>query len=217
MGIDNEVAGVLEMQPSIRPEAHELIKTLQGRGLTTYIISGDHVQPTRNIAKQLGVDHYFAETLPEEKAGLIDKLRSEGKFVCYIGDGINDAIALKSAQISISLKGASSAATDTAQIIFMDGTLAPFNKLLQITDEFEGTMRNNFLLSIGPGLANISGVYLLHSGIAASMGLFYAGTAVGLANTLLPLIRHQDAQPKKNRELKNQHHSKIRLFRKICG
>ena len=99
----------------------------------------------------------------------------------------------------------------------MDGTLAPFNKLLQITDEFEGTMRNNFLLSIGPGLANISGVYLLHSGIAASMGLFYAGTAVGLANTLLPLIRHQDAQPKKNRELKNQHHSKIRLFRKICG
>ena len=128
---------------------------------------------------------------------MIDKLRSEGKFVCYIGDGINDAIALKSAQISISLKGASSAATDTAQIIFMDGTLAPLNKLLQITDEFEGAMRNNFLLSIGPGLVNISGVYLLHSGIAASMGLFYAGTTVGLANTLLPLIRHQDTHPKK--------------------
>ena len=136
---------------------------------------------------------------------MIDKLRSEGKFVCYIGDGINDAIALKSAQISISLKGASSAATDTAQIIFMDGTLAPFNKLLQITDEFEGTMRNNFLLSIGPGLANISGVYLLHSGIAASMGLFYAGTAVGLANTLLPLIRHQDTHLKQieNPKIKN--------------
>jgi len=198
VGIDNEVAGVLEMQPSIRPEAHELIKALQGRGLTTYIISGDHVQPTRNIAKQLGIDHYFAEILPEEKAGLIDKLRSEGKFVCYIGDGINDAIALKSAQISISLKGASSAATDTAQIIFMDGTLAPFNKLLQITDEFEVTMRNNFLLSIAPGLVNISGVYLLHSGIAASMGLFYAGTTVGLANTLLPLIRHQDTHTKKS-------------------
>ena len=79
----------------------------------------------------------------------------------------------------------------------MDGTLAPFNKLLQITDEFEGAMRNNFLLSIGSGLVNISGVYLLHSGIAASMGLFYAGTAVGLGNTLLPLIRHQDTQPKK--------------------
>ena len=197
------------MQPSIRPEAHELIKTLQGRGLTTYIISGDHVQPTRNIAKQLGVDHYFAETLPEEKAGLIDKLRSEGKFVCYIGDGINDAIALKSAQISISLQGASSAATDTTQIIFMDGTLAPFNKLLQITDEFEGTMRNNFLLSIGPGLANISGVYLLHSGIAASMGLFYAGTAVGLANTLLPLIRHQDAH------LKQIENPKIKIFQQM--
>ena len=91
----------------------------------------------------------------------------------------------------------------------MDGTLAPFNKLLQITDEFEGTMRNNFLLSIGPGLANISGVYLLHSGIAASMGLFYAGTAVGLANTLLPLIRHQDTH------LKQIENPKIKIFQQM--
>ncbi|OAD18747.1 heavy metal translocating P-type ATPase [Candidatus Thiomargarita nelsonii] len=197
VGIDNTVAGVLEMQPSIRPEAHKLIENLQQRGLSTYIISGDHEQPTRNIAKQLGIDHYFAETLPEHKADLINQLRDEGKFVCFIGDGINDAIALKSAQISISLKGASSAATDTAQIIFMDGNLAPLNRLFQFTDEFERTMHNNLLLSIVPGVINISGVYLLHFGIATSMGLFYAGSTAGLSNTILPLIRHQDAPRQK--------------------
>lgn len=194
VGIDQTVAGVLEMQPSIRPEARSLIQSLQARGLTTYIISGDHEQPTRAIARELGVDHYFAETLPENKAALINQLRAQGKFVCFIGDGINDAIALKSAQVSISLKGASSAATDTAQIIFMDGTLTPLTKLLQLTDEFEQTMRNNLLLSIAPGVLNIGGVYLLHFGIATSMGLFYAGTTTGLANTVYPLLRHQDTK-----------------------
>ncbi|MEK8021090.1 MAG: heavy metal translocating P-type ATPase [Candidatus Parabeggiatoa sp.] len=204
VGIDNTIAGVLEMQPSIRPEAHQLVKNLQQRGLSTYIISGDHEQPTRNIAKQLGIDHYFAETLPEHKADLINQLRDEGKFVCFIGDGINDAIALKSAQISISLKGASSAATDTAQIIFMDGTLAPLDRLFQFTDEFERTMQNNLLLSIVPGAVNIGGVYLLHFGIAASMGLFYAGTAAGFTNTVLPLMRHQDAALQKPEKSNDQ-------------
>jgi heavy metal translocating P-type ATPase len=197
VGIDDKIAGILEMQPSIRPEAHQLVKNLQQRGLTTYIISGDHEQPTRNIAKQLGIAHYFAETLPENKAELINQLREEGRFVCFIGDGINDATALKSAQVSISLKGASSAATDTAQIIFMDGTLAPLNRLFQFTDEFERTMHTNLLISISPGVINIAGVYLLHFGIAASMGLFYAATTIGLANTVLPLIRHQDTQSPK--------------------
>jgi len=203
VGIDNVIAGVLEMQPSIRPEAHELVKNLQRRGMTTYIISGDHEQPTRNIANQLGIDHYFAETLPENKAALINQLREEGKFVCFIGDGINDAIALKTAQISISLKGASSAATDTAQIIFMDGNLTPLDRLFQFTDEFEHTMNNNMLLSVAPGVVNIGGVYLLHFGIAASMGIFYAATTVGLTNTVLPLLRHQDvslAKPDKSKD-----------------
>jgi Cu2+-exporting ATPase len=197
VGIDEQVVGILEMQPSIRPEARQLIKNLQQRGLTTYIISGDHEQPTRTIALQLGVDHYFAETLPEHKAQLINQLREQGKFVCFIGDGINDAIALKSAQVSISLKGASSAATDTAQIIFMDGTLTPLEHLFQLTDEFERTMHTNLLLSIVPGVINIAGVYFLHFGIAASMVLFYGATTLGLTNTVLPLIKHQNTSPVK--------------------
>lgn len=191
VSINNTVAGILEMSPSIRPEVPALIQTLKKRGITTYIISGDHEQPTRNIALQLGIDHYFAEILPENKAVLINGLREEGKFVCFIGDGINDTIALKSAHISISLKGASSAATDTAQIIFMDGTLNPLTNLLYFSDEFEHTMHNNLLLSVVPGVLNIAGVYLLHFGIAASMGLFYTGTATGLINTVLPLAKHQ--------------------------
>lgn len=196
VGVDNIVAGILEMQPSIRPEAQQLIHKLKERGITSYIISGDHEQPTRTIAQKLGVEHYFAETLPEDKAKLVTQLRDEGKFVCFIGDGINDAIALKSAHISISLKGASSAATDTAQIIFMDGTLAPLENLFALTDDFERTMKRNMVISLAPGAINIGGIYLLHFGVATSMVLFYGGTSAGLVNTIYPLLKHQDKNTK---------------------
>ena len=203
VGIDDAIAGVLELQPTVRPEARRLVTYLKQRGLSTTIISGDHEQPTRAIAKQLGIDRYFAETLPEHKADLIKQLRAEGKFVCFIGDGINDAIALKSAHISISLKGASSAATDTAQIVFMDGTLAPLARLFQITDQFERTMRNNFLISIVPGVVNIGGVYLLQFGMATSMGIFYGFTAAGLTNTVLPPSAQPTSSRCLNRSSKN--------------
>lgn len=197
VSVDHSLAGILEIHPSIRPEAIDIIQKLKQRGLSLYIISGDHEQPTHNLANQLGIDHYFAETLPENKAHLVKQLRDEGRFVCFIGDGINDAIALKSAQISISLKGASTAATDTAQIILMDGTLKHLEQLFQLADEFENIMRTNFLTSIVPGVICIGGVYFLHFGLAAGMATYYLGSAAGLSNSLLPLVWHQDEEPKR--------------------
>lgn len=197
VSVDSQVVGAMEVEPSVRPEAQGVIEFLRQQKISTYVISGDHNEPTRNVADRLGIDHFFAETLPEDKAKIIQRLREEGKFVCYIGDGINDAIALKSSEISISLKGASSAATDTAQIIFMDGTLNSLSKLFQVSKEFEGTMQNNFRISIVPGIINISCIYIFNFGIAASMGLFYAGTMAGLANTTMPLITHRETHDNK--------------------
>jgi Cu2+-exporting ATPase len=191
VGINQQLGGILEMHPNIRPEAVEIIQCLKQRGMKLYIISGDHEHPTRRMAETLGIDHYFAEVLPENKAKLVKQLCKQGQFVCFIGDGINDAIALKSAQVSISLKGASTAATDTAQIIFMDGTLNHMEQLFQLADEFEETMHTNFLTTIVPGVICIGGVYFLHFGIAMGMGLYYVSTAVGVSNTLWPLVKHQ--------------------------
>jgi Cu2+-exporting ATPase len=182
VSVERHIAGILEMHPTIRPEAANIIHKFKQRGFSLCIISGDHEQPTRNLANQLGIDRYFAETLPENKADLVKQLRDEGKFVCFIGDGINDAIALKSAQISISLKGASTAATDTAQIILMDGTLKHLESLFQLSDEFEDTMHTNFLTTIVPGVICIGGVYFLHFGLAASVTTYYIGSGVGLTN-----------------------------------
>lgn len=195
VGIDDAVAGIQELAPSIRPEARALVAWLHARGIEICIISGDGEAPTRQVAARLGVDQYFAGTLPQDKAAHVRRLREAGRCVCFVGDGINDAVALKSAQVSISLKGASTAATDTAQVIFMGGSLAPMRPLFELAHDFERTMRRNLLVSIAPGVANIAGIYLLHIPLGVSMAVFYGGTAAGLVNSILPLVRRQQPAP----------------------
>lgn len=192
VAVNQTMAGVLALEPTIRPEAEEVINYLKQRGMTLYVISGDHVGPTQNLAKRLGIDHFFADVLPERKADYVKRLKDEGRFVCFIGDGINDAIALKTAQVSVSLKGASSAATDTAQVVFMDSTLKKLPRLLMLADDFEGTMKTNLAVSFVPGVLIIAGIYVLHFGIALSMAVFYIGCFVGLGNILWPLVKHHD-------------------------
>jgi len=196
VGIDQELGGILEMHPRIRPEAVEVVQYLKQKGMQLYIISGDHEHPTRKLAKQLGIDSYLAEVLPEHKAEQVEMLANQGHFVCFIGDGINDSIALKSAHVSISLQGASTAATDTAQVIFMDGTLGHIEQLFNFADKFEKTMTNNLLSSLIPGTICIGGVYLLHITLATGVVLFYTGATAGLLNSFFPLLQYKDEKKK---------------------
>ena len=101
ISVDCQLVGVLEMLPTIRPEAYDIVQALQQRGIETYIISGDAEAPTRRLTQTLGIDHYFAETLPENKADLVQQLKDEGRFVAFIGDGINDSIAFKNRHKSL--------------------------------------------------------------------------------------------------------------------
>jgi len=194
VAVDKTLAGVLELQPRIRPEAKEIIDYVKAQGLSVYIISGDHEQPTRQLANDLGIEHYFAETLPDKKAELIAELRASGKFVAYVGDGINDAIALKQANVSISLRGASTIATDTAQIILMDGDLKKLKSLFKISRSFETNMRTNYLTSIIPGVITLSGVFFFHMGLFGSLFVYFSSKIFGLTNTMLPLVKHENKQ-----------------------
>ncbi len=117
VALDGKIVGAIELQPTIRPEAHDIIQRLHSRGLKIVIISGDNDAPTSRLADVLGIDRYFAEVLPEEKASLVSQLQEEGHKVCFAGDGINGSIALKSADGAISLRGATTIATDMAEIV----------------------------------------------------------------------------------------------------
>ncbi|MEK8015763.1 MAG: heavy metal translocating P-type ATPase, partial [Candidatus Parabeggiatoa sp.] len=197
VAINEQLGGMIELHPTIRPEVKSILRGLKQRGMSLYIISGDHEKPTQRLAMELGIDHYFAETLPENKADLIEKLQQEGRNVCFVGDGINDSIALKKANVSISIKGATTVATDTAQIVLMDGTLSQLDKLFHIASDFEDNMKNNFKISMIPGIFCIAGVYVFHFGVISGIAIYNLGLITGVTNAMLPLQQYHSESDKK--------------------
>lgn len=195
VAVDNNVIGAIELLPTVRPEAKAIISQLKQRPniKSTFIISGDNEIPTKKLAQELGIDSYFAETLPERKADLIEQLQQQGHFICYVGDGINDSIALKKSQVSVSLRGASTIATDTAQIVLMDQGLNHLNLLFDLADDFNANMNRTFGILLTPAIIGITGAFLFGFGIAYTVALNMIGLALGLGNTMLPLLK----EPKK--------------------
>lgn len=188
------LVGLLELHTTIRPEAARVIQTLRQRGLQLVILSGDHEQPTRRLAHALGIDHYIAETLPADKGKVIEQLQQAGKRVCFVGDGINDALALKKANASVSLRGATTIALDTAQIILRDQRLDALADLFVLADRFQANMQVNFWASTIPGIFSLAGVYLLHFGVFAAGCLAWSGLAIGLTNSMLPRWQQRHAR-----------------------
>ena len=191
VAINDRLGGAIELLPTIRPEARQIISTLRERNMSTYIISGDHEKPTKELAKELGVDHYFAETLPQKKAELIEHLQEQGKFVCFVGDGINDSIALKKANVSISLRGAASIATDTANIVLMDQSLKQLIPLFDLTQEFKSNMQRNFAITIVPAALNIIGAFVFNFGVTTAILFDYLGLTTGIFHSMWPVIKDQ--------------------------
>lgn len=188
VGVDDQLGGAIELQAAVRPEVREIIQGLRKRGIKHIaIISGDHEAPTRKLAESLGMDRYFAQVLPAEKADYVAKLQSEGCKVCFVGDGINDSIALKKANVSISLRGASTIATDTAHIVFLEEGLAKLCELRDIARELDHNVKRSWSMILAPNIACIVGVFTMGFGIMASVATNNVAALAALANGVLPL------------------------------
>lgn len=190
---NHTLIGALELHATLRPELQATIADLRQRGLALVIISGDQEEPTRQLANQLGIEHFFANTLPENKATLVAQLQAKGHVVCFIGDGINDAIALKQADVSISLRGATTIATDTAQVVLMDQNLAKLGVLFDLASQFNRTIQHIFWATLFPGVLLVGGVFFLHFGIISAEILLQLGFFNGIGAAMLPLLRNKRA------------------------
>lgn len=191
VAVDGRMAGSIELQPTIRPEAESVIQALRARGLKMVIISGDQEEPTRRLAEKLAMDRYFANVLPEGKASLVAQLQSEGRSVCFVGDGINDSIALKKANVSVSLRGATTVAMDAAQVVLMQESLRQLPYLFSLADEMEQSMKLGYAAGMIPGVLNVAGVFLLGWGYAQALGLSMVSLAAGLAIAIRPVYKHK--------------------------
>ncbi|NJP07968.1 MAG: heavy metal translocating P-type ATPase [Chloroflexaceae bacterium] len=193
VAVDGAVVGAIELAPTIRPEARAIIQNLKQRPniQSISIISGDQETPTRKLAQELGIDQYFAEILPEGKADIIQQLIDEGRFVCYVGDGINDSIALRKSHVSISLRGASTVATDTAQIIMMHGNLAGLPTVFDYAHDFYINTNVAFGLVLLPMFIGAGGVVFLGFGLFHTTILGVSGLMLGLGNSMVPAIKYR--------------------------
>ncbi|MCG5237223.1 heavy metal translocating P-type ATPase [Xanthobacter oligotrophicus] len=208
VGVDDALGGAIELRAAERPEAAAVIAGLRARGAKHLaIISGDHEQPTRKLAEKLGMDRYFAEVLPQDKAAYVELLQKEGRTVCFIGDGVNDSIALKKANVSISLRGASSIATDTAQVVFMEDSLTKLLQLRDVSEELQSNIDRSWGLILVPNIICIGGAFFGGFGVMHSMVFNQIGGLLALGNGLLPLRKVAKVRAEKDlrAHLKTRH------------
>ncbi len=197
--LNKKAIGAIELIPALRPEAAEVVRSLQKlpQIKEMYIISGDHETPTRVLAEQLGIKHHFSEILPEDKAEIIKKLREEGKFVCYVGDGINDALAMKNSNLSVSLRGASTIATDTARIVLMDHGLRQLPFIFDLAADFQKDSNLMFALIASPTAIGIGGVFLFGTGIIGTTMLGFTGLLAATGVAMMPLLKYSNKEDRK--------------------
>lgn len=187
---DQTIIGALELEAPLRPEAKAVIDTLRQhtRIHTIMIVSGDHPLPTQQAAAALDVDAYYAEMLPTGKAELIARLQAEGRKVCFVGDGINDAIALKQAHVSISLSSATLAAIDTAHIVLMAESLTQLPAIFDLSRTFARTQQRMMLPVLGTSALGLLGIYFWGWGLAATTILDQVSLLGGAAAIMQPRL-----------------------------
>ncbi len=202
VAVDDALGGAIELQAAVRPEVTEIVAGLRARGIKHLaIISGDHEAPTRRLAEQLGMDRYFAQVLPADKADYVARLQAEGKKVCFVGDGINDSIALKKANVSISLRGASTIATDTAQIVFLDEGLAHLCELRDIAANLHRNVRRSWHMIVAPNVICVAGVFAAGFGIWASVVFNNITAMAAVANGLWPMRQVAENEARRRKAL----------------
>ena len=178
---DEEVLGFLGVSDAVKLEAAEAIEKLHSRGINTVILSGDNKQSADKVAKSVGIKQVIAGVLPEGKTSVITKLQQSGKTVAMVGDGINDAAALATANVGVAIGTGTDIAIEAADVTITSGDLTFVDDLIHIS---RSTIRN-----IKQNLFWAFFYNILLSPIAAGIlyPVFSDGTAPGF---LHPIIGH---------------------------
>lgn len=153
---DRRLAGYIALSDTVREESADMIKALYRIGVTPVLLTGDNENTAAAISEQLQIQEVHANCLPEDKLGYIDAFQEKGVSVCMIGDGVNDAPALKKANVGIAMGGVGSdIAVDAADIALVDDEVKELPHLVSLSRKMMKTIRLNLIFSMALNFAAI--------------------------------------------------------------
>lgn len=149
LALAGELIGLISLADTLRPDAAEMIRQIKATGVTPVLLTGDNRNAARHIAEQLGMEEVRAECLPEDKLTYIDQAQKNNQQVCMIGDGINDAPALKKAHVGVAMGGiGSDIAVDAADIALVNDEIRELPHLLGLAKRMMRVIKGNLTFSM---------------------------------------------------------------------
>lgn len=163
LAVDGEAAGIIALMDTVRPQAGSVVGGLRDLGIGAALLTGDNGQAASCIAQRVGIDEVKSGCLPEDKLAYISDAASKGEAVCMVGDGVNDAPALKSAYVGIAMGGVGSdITTEAADIVLVDDNIKALPHLVQLSKKMLQTIKRNTIFSM---TLNFAAVLLAVTGL----------------------------------------------------
>ena len=172
MAASGQLVGVICIADPLRPEAASVLRQLHKLGIrNTVMMTGDSYRTAEAIAQQVGVDQFFAEVLPEDKANFVQKAKAEGRTVVMIGDGINDSPALSAADIGIAINSGAAIAREIADVTIKADSLEELVTLKTIANALQHRVSSNyrFVLSFNSTLIALGALGILQPAASAML------------------------------------------------
>lgn len=155
LAIGGKIVGIIAMIDKPKPDAKEAVERLRKEGLDVYMLTGDNERVAKAICKELGIEKYFAEVSPGEKAQTISRLQSERKVVAFVGDGINDAPALTQADVGIAIGSGTEIAKEAGGIILTREDLAGVVSAIRLGRKTMSKIKQNMFWALAYNSAGI--------------------------------------------------------------
>ena len=140
---DSTALGVIAIADKIKSTSQSAVSELQSMGIEVYMLTGDNEATAKSISQKVGIQHYKAEVLPEQKSDFVKELQSQGKVVAMVGDGINDSTALAQADVSIAMGKGSDIAMDVAKMTIISSDLNKIPMAINLSKQTVLTIKQN--------------------------------------------------------------------------